>query len=167
MRLVDESRPGATWWEDEGRRIGEELGAVTAAVVVAPSAEDAAALALGAGSVQAATRRVVVADLAGDTPAIQRHVGTDDPHGVADSFLYGVSINRIAHPVAGTSNLFVLPSGTQAVVDDEIYRNARWRRLVAGFREVGALLLLVAPADAPSLDAMISVTDGVIAGGET
>lgn len=167
MRLVDASRPGAAWWEDEGRRLGEELGDVTAAVVVAPSADDAAALALGAGAIQAAARRVVIADLAGETSAIQRHVGGDDPHGIVDSFLYGVSINRIAHPVAGTSNLFVLPSGTQAVLDDEIYRNARWRRLVAGFREVGALLLLVAPADAPSLDALASFTDGVIAGGET
>lgn len=166
MRLTDEARPGATWWEDEGRRIGEELGAVHAAVVIAPSPDDAAAIALGIGSIQAGARRVVVADLAGDTPALERHVTTDDPHGVADSFLYGVSINRIAHPVAGSSNLFVLPSGTESVVDDGIYRNDRWRRLVAGFREVGALLLLVAPADAPSLGKLASFTDGVIAGGE-
>ncbi|HEX8851714.1 MAG TPA: hypothetical protein VF761_19455 [Gemmatimonadaceae bacterium] len=167
MRLVDESRADAAWWEDEGRRIGAELGSVHAAVVVAPTPDDAAAIALGIGAVQGETRRVVVADLADDTRALQRHVVGDDPHGVADCFLFGVSINRIAHPVAGAKNLFVLPSGTQSVLDEEIYRNDRWRRLVAGFREVGALLLLVAPAGAPLLADLVGYTDGVIAGGET
>ena len=166
MRLVDESRADAAWWEDEGRRIGAELGSVNAAVVVAPTPDDAAAIALGIGAVQGEMRRVVVADLADDTRALQRHVAGEDPHGVADCFLFGVSINRIAHPVAGAKNLFVLPSGTQSVLDEEVYRNDRWRRLVAGFREVGALLLLVAPADAPLLGELAAYTDGVIAGGE-
>ena len=166
MRLVDESRADASWWEDEGRRIGAELGSVSAAVVVAPTAEHAAAIALGIGAIQGEARRVVVADLADDTVALQRHVASDDPHGVADCFLFGVSINRIAHPVEGARNLFVLPSGTQSVLDEEIYRNDRWRRLVAGFREVGALLLLVAPADAPLLGDLVAYTDGLIAGGE-
>ena len=166
MRLADEMRPGASWWEDEGRRIGEELGDVTAAIVVGPTRDDAAAIALGIGAIQAPTRRVVIADLANETPTLQRHVATDDPHGITDSFRYGISINRIAHPVAGVENLFVLASGTESVLDEDVYRNDRWRRLVAGFREVGALLLLVAPADAPFVDALASYADGVVAGGE-
>lgn len=166
MILVDETREGATWWEEEGRRIGAGLDGRTAALVIGPTPDDAAAIALGVGAAQSPRRRVVIADLAGDTPALQRFVSTDDAHGIVDSFRYGVSINRIAHAVPGAPNLFVLPSGSERVVDDEIYRNDRWRRLVAGFREVGALLLLVAPAGAPSLDALAAFTDGVIAGGE-
>ena len=165
MSLVDESRPGASALEDEGRRIGGGAGALHAIVVVANAPDDAAAVALGIGAVQSAQRRVVVADLAGDTPALTRLVTTDDPHGLSDSFRYGVSLNRVAHPVSDGGNLFVLPSGTEEVTDEEIYRSDRWRRLVAGFREVGALLVLVAPASAPSLDVLIGYCDGAVAVG--
>ena len=162
MRLVDESRADAAALEDEGRRIGANVDSLHAVVVVANVPDDAAAVALGVGAVQAAQRRVVVADLAGDTPALARLVTTDDPHGLSDSFRYGVSLNRVAQPVGDGGNLFVLPSGTESVVDEEIYRSDRWRRLVAGFREVGALLVLVAPAKAPALDALVAYTDGAI-----
>jgi hypothetical protein len=162
MRLVDESRPDAAPLEDEGRRIGAGVDSLNAIVVVASAADDAAAVALGIGDVQAKLRRVVVADLAGDTATLIRLVTSDDPHGLSDSFRYGVSLNRVAQPIGAEGNLFVLPSGTEPVVDDEIYRNDRWRRLVAGFREVGALLVLVAPGNAPALDALIAFTDGAV-----
>jgi len=162
MRLVDESRPDAAPLEEEGRRIGAGVDALNAIVVVATAADDAAAVALGIGDVQAKLRRVVVADLAGDTATLTRLVTSDDPHGLSDSFRYGVSLNRVAQAVGEDGNLFVLPSGTEPVVDEEIYRNDRWRRLVAGFREVGALLVLVAPGNAPALDALIAFADGAV-----
>jgi len=160
MRLVDESRPNAAALEDEGRRIGADVDSLNAVVVVATFPDDAAAVALGIGAVQSTRRRVVVADLAGDTATLTRLVTSDDPHGLSDSFRYGVSLNRVAQPIDEGGNLFVLPSGTEPVVDEEIYRSDRWRRLVAGFREVGALLVLVAPANAPALDALVAFTDG-------
>lgn len=167
MRLVDESRPHAIWWEDEGRRLAASFDGHASAVIVAPDAEDAAAVALGIGEVQAKRRRVVVADLTGDLATIQRLVpGTDDVHGVSDSFRFGVSLNKIAQHVGEGENLFVLPSGTEPVLDDDIYRNDRWRRLVAGFREVDALLLLVSPASAPSLVELIAFTDGAVMVGD-
>lgn len=162
MRLVDESRPNAAPLEDEGRRIGADADSLNAIVVVASAPDDAAAVALGIGAVQSRNRRVVVADLAGDTATLTRLVTSDDPHGLSDSFRYGVSLNRVAQPVGESGNLFVLPSGTEPVADEEIYRSDRWRRLVAGFREVGALLVLVAPGNAPALDALIAFTDGAI-----
>ena len=165
MRLVDESRPTAAAWEDEGRRIGAGLDAITAIVVVASMPDDAAAVALGIGALQAKRRRVVVVDLAGDTATLARLVTGDDPHGLSDSFRYGVSLNRVAHRIGDGENLFVLPSGSEAVLDEEIYRSDRWRRLVAGFREVGALLVLVAPEHAPALDALVAFTDGSVAVG--
>ena len=165
MRLVDESRPSAASWEDEGRRIGAALDAVAAVVIVAATPDDAAAVALGIGAVQAKRRRVVVADLAGDTATLARLITGDDPHGLSDSFRYGVSLNKVAQHVGDGENLFILPSGTEQVVDAEIYRSDRWRRLVAGFREVGALLVLVTPDNAPALDALIAFTDGSVAVG--
>ena len=160
--MVDESRPNAAALEDEGRRIGADVDSLHAVVVVANAPDDAAAVALGIGAAQSAHRRVVVADLAGDTPALARLVTTDDPHGLSDSFRYGVSLNRIAQPVGEGGNLFVLPSGTEPVADEEIYRSDRWRRLIAGFREVGALLVLVAPGNAAALETLIAFTDGAI-----
>lgn len=162
MRLVDESRPNAAPLEDEGRRIGADVDSLNAIVVVANAPDDAAAVALGIGAVQSRNRRVVVADLAGDTATLTRLVTTDDPHGLSDSFRYGVSLNRVAQPIGEGGNLFVLPSGTEPVADEEIYRSDRWRRLVAGFREVGALLVLVAPGNGPALDALIAFTDGAV-----
>lgn len=166
MRLVDESRPSAVWWEDEGRRLAEAFDGYTSAVVFARDAEDAAAVALGIAELQARRRRVVVADLTGDLATIQRLVPEPDAHGVSDSFRYGVSLNKIARRVGEGENLFVLPSGTEPVIDDDIYANDRWRRLVAGFREVEALLLLVAPASAPSLAGLIAYTDGGVTVGD-
>ena len=166
MRLVDESRPNAVWWEDAGRRIAPALAERCAVVVVAGDAEDAAAVALGIAEVHALRRRAVVADLTGDLATIQRLVSGTDIHGVSDSFRFGVSLNRIAQRVGKGENLFVLPSGTEPVLDDDIYRNDRWRRLVAGFREVGALLLLVAPASAPALADLVAFTDGAIVVGD-
>ena len=125
-----------------------------------------AAVALGIGEAQAANRRVVVADLVGDITALTRLVSSEDPHGLSDSFLYGVSLNRVAHPVSGVDNLFVLPSGTEPIVTEEIFRSDRWRRLASGFREVGALLLLVAPLDAPGLETLASMMDGVVRVGD-
>jgi hypothetical protein len=166
VRLVDESRPHAIWWEDEGRRLAASFNDYASAVILAPDAEDAAAVALGIAELQARDRRVVVADLTGDLATIQRLVVGADVHGVSDSFRFGVSLNRVAQRVGEGENLFVLPSGTEPVLDDDIYRNDRWRRLVAGFREVGALLLLVAPASAPSIAELIAFTDGAVTVGD-
>lgn len=97
---------------------------------------------------------------------LQSLVTGDDPHGVVDSFLYGVSLNRIARQVDEGGNLFVMPSGTEPVLTEDIFRNARWGRLAGGFREVGALLLLVAPASAPGVDALVNAMDGAVVVGD-
>lgn len=166
MSLADDMRAGARWWEEEGRRIGAALDDQSCLLVAGTDPEDAAALALGIGAAQARRRRVVVADLAGELAAIQRLVPADQADGIGDAFRYGVSLNRIARPVGTTGNLFVLPSGTEPVAEEEIYGHDRWRRLVAGFREVEALLVLVVPASVPSLPSLASHADGAVLAGE-
>lgn len=152
----------AAGWEAAGRRIAPMLGSYSSAVVTSADELAAAYVALGIGRSESERRRVAIADLVGEVEPLQRLVASDDPHGISDSFTYGVSLNKIAQPIDATGNLFVMPSGTGSVTDPEIFRNTRWQRLANGFREVGALLLIVAPAETPGLRDLINQTDGVV-----
>jgi hypothetical protein len=105
---------------------------------------------------------VVVGDFVVDTPSLRSLVKYEDPHGITDSLLYGVSLNKIGYAVEGTENLYVMPSGTDPHIDEEILRSARWTRVAAGFGEVGALLLLVAPWDSKGLGDLIDKIDGAV-----
>ena len=49
------------------------------------------------------------------------------------------------HSVAGRG-FFFIPAGTYTPDVEAVYRNPRWPKLVAGFREAGASLVLLAPA---------------------
>lgn len=131
-------------WEVEGRRLAPLLDSVCAVVVAANDPSVAVSVAIGVARVHGQRRRVAIADLIGESPAIESQLTGDDPHGIADSFLYGVSLNRIARPMQGADNVFLMPSGTEAVDHQEVYANDRWRRLAAGFHQVGALLIVVA-----------------------
>ena len=155
-------------WEAAGTRAAGALDAAHAVVVLGHDPIATAAVALGLGRAQAKHRRVAIGDLIGDVAPLRELVTDDDPHGLTDSFLYGVSLNRIARQVDTIGNLHVLPSGTDLVVQDEILRNKRWRRLAGGFREVGALLVVAAPAAVPGVDDLIGMLDGVVlVGGAT
>jgi SPOR domain len=148
---------------------GESAGAVDAVHAVLVTGTDpvaAARAALGIGRVQSRGRRVAIGDLVGDVEPLQRLVTGDDPHGIVDSFMYGVSLNKIARQVDDAGMLFVMPSGTEPNVTADIIRNERWRRLAAGFREVGALLLLVAPSDAEGVRELAMMVDGVVVVGD-
>ncbi|HEX9128663.1 MAG TPA: hypothetical protein VF850_05820 [Gemmatimonadaceae bacterium] len=157
---VSGGRPVA--WEDAGRQIASLLGSYSAVVVTSSDPVAAAHVALGIARAEATHRRVVVGDLVGDTPPLRSLVKDEDPHGITDSLLYGVSLNKIGYAVEGTENLYVMPSGTDPHIDEEILRSARWTRVAAGFGEVGALLLLVAPWDSKGLGDLIDKIDGAV-----
>jgi len=157
---VSGGRPVA--WEDAGRQIASLLGSYSAVVVTSSDPVAAAHVALGIARAEATHRRVVVGDLVGDTPSLRTLVKDEDPHGITDSLLYGVSLNKIGYAVEGTENLYVMPSGTDPHIDEEILRSARWTRVAAGFGEVGALLLLVAPWDLKGLGDLIDKLDGAV-----
>ena len=149
-------------WEAAGAALGESLDAYHALVVIGMDPVATGRVAVAIGRVQAMKRRVAVGDLFAESPPIQELVNTDDPHGLVDSFLYGVSLSRIAYAVPDAGQLFVMPSGTEPPDYEEILANPRWHRLTAGFREVGALLLLAAPASAPHIEDLVAATDGAI-----
>jgi len=157
---VSGGRPVA--WEDAGRQIASLLGSYSAVVVTSSDPLAAAHVALGIARSESTHRRVVVGDLVGDIPALRSLVIEEDPHGITDSFLYGVSFNKIGYPVEGTANLHVMPSGGDSLIHEEIFHSTRWTKLAAGFRDEGALLLLVAPGDSHGLAELIDQVDGVV-----
>ncbi len=157
---VPGGRPVA--WEDAGRQIAQVLGSYSALIITSSDPVAAAHVALGIAAAEAAHRRVVIGDLVGDLPALRSLVKDEDPHGIADSFLYGVSLNKIGYEVEGRSNVYVMPSGTEPALGEEIFRSARWKKLVTEFAQLGALLLLVARSDAPGLAELADQVDGVV-----
>ena len=157
---VSGGRPIA--WEDAGRQIAPLLGSYSAVAVVSSDPFAAAYVALGLARAEARHRRTVIGDLVGDVPPLRDLVSQEDAHGINDTFAYGVSLNRIGYPVPGTQNLFIMPSGTDPDIDEEVFESTRWKKIAAGFAEVGSLLLLVAENDARGLADLLDKLDGVV-----
>ncbi|MBI5600521.1 MAG: hypothetical protein HY944_03030 [Gemmatimonadetes bacterium] len=159
--------PAPNPWEEEGRRLAPQLAGLSSAVVIGLDAESSARVALGAARAVASERRVAVADLVG-APLVLGTLGdAAGAPGIIDSFLRGVSLNDVAQPAAdGTPSLFILPRGSEPTLPEEMLHSDRWSRLAAGFAEAGALLLIVARAETPALDALVRQTDGVVSVGD-
>ena len=157
---VSGGRPIA--WEDAGRQVAPVLGSYSAIVVISSDPLAAAYVALGIARAEAEHRRSVVGDLVGDLPPLRSLVTDEDPHGITDSFLYGVSLNKIGYDVEGVPNLYVMPSGTDPLIDAEIMGSQRWTKLASGFAEAGAFLVLVASSGAPGLADLVEQLDGAV-----
>ena len=106
-------------WEDAGRQIAQTLGSYSALIITSSDPVAAAHVALGIAAAEANHRRVVIGDLVGDLPALRSLIKDEDPHGIADSFLYGVSLNKIGYEVEGRPNVYVMPSGTEPTIGAE------------------------------------------------
>lgn len=154
-------------WEVEGRRLAPLLDGTSAVVVAANDPSVAVSVAIGVARAHGQRRRVAIADLIGESPAIESQLTGDDPHGIADSFLYGVSLNKIARPMQGADNVFLMPSGTEPVDHQDVYGNDRWRRLAAGFHQVGALLIVVARPQVPGFADLCGYIGAVMPVGDT
>ena len=150
-------------WEDAGRQIAPILGSYSSLVVTSSDPVAAAYVTLGIARAEAERRRVVVADLVGDLAPLTSLQSDDDIHGISDTILYGVSISKVARPVEGTANLFVVPSGTEQVDNAEIFGSVRWKRVAESFSGSGALLLLVCRSESPGLGTLIDQLDGAVA----
>lgn len=147
-------------WADEGQRTAPAFADVAAAIVTGRSAEAAAAVALGIARACSSERRVAVADLVGGIPSLRP---LDEQPGLLECLRDGTPISDIGEPLLDAPAVYILPSGNGPIAERWVFESARWDRLVAGFREVDALLLLVAPPGAPGLDVLIGRVDGVVA----
>ena len=147
---------------DDGMRVGAELDTANLVLVLGDEPRRTALAALGVARAQARHRRVALGDLLGDAEPIQQLLNGGDPHGLADSFVYGVSLNKIARAVPQYGELYVLPSGSEVPAYEDIFTNARWKRLAAGFKETGALLVVAAPASAAHVADVVGLADGAV-----
>jgi hypothetical protein len=119
-----------------------------------------AAIALATGW-NATGRRTVLADLSIEDPVLHERVGVPNLDGVVDLFLYGASLARSARPVPGRGFLLIT-AGTYTPEPEAIFRHTRWAKIVDGFREAQASLLLFVPLDAPGLPALGAWSGDVI-----
>jgi hypothetical protein len=150
-------------WESAGRRVSGALDSIHAAIILGDDPLQTAAVALGLARMQALRRRVALTDLLGGESRLESLVpGGDDPHGVTDSLLYGVSLGKIARQVTGISNLFLLPGGSESPLDAQILDHPAWRRLTDTFRDGAALVLVVAPSTGHDVAALAANFDGVV-----
>ena len=149
-------------WVVDGLRVGASLDAAHVVLVLGDDPGPTALAALGVARAQSTRRRVALGDLLGDAEPIQQLLNGDDLHGLADSFVFGVSLNKIAQPVPQYGDLYVLPSGSEVPAYEDIFTNSRWKRLAAGFRETGALLVVAAPAHAAHVADVVGLADGAI-----
>jgi hypothetical protein len=140
------------------------LATVTAAVVVGEPTV-AALHAIATARAVARTRVVTIVDLIGDVAALRALAADDDPHGVADCFVYGISPKAVTRPTRASERLFVIPGGSESLAHESVLPSTRWARLINEYRQAGALLLFVAAVRTPGLPELIAQTDGVIAVG--
>jgi hypothetical protein len=91
-----------------------------------------------------ADRRTALVDCFVDEPTLHRVIGLPNEEGLVDAFEYGASLARVALKQP-EPNLFFIPAGTYAPDPRVIMTHPRWKRLAAGFRHEGALLLLYLP----------------------
>lgn len=147
-------------WADEGQRAAPLLHDIAAAIVLGRDAEATAAVALGVAKACAAERRVAVADLIGGVSLL---TPLDDQAGLLECLRDGIAVSEIGQPLADAPDVYLLPAGRGPIAERWVFESARWDRLVGGFREVDALLLIVAQAGAPGLERLIERVDGVVA----
>ena len=123
-----------------------------------------AAVALATGW-HAAGRRTVLADLCLDDPFLNERIGMPNQEGIVDIFLYGASLARSARAVPGRG-FYLISAGTYTPEPGAVLRNPRWDKIVGGFRDNQAALLLFVPSDAPELPALRRwVSQAVLLGG--
>ena len=105
--------------------------------------------------------RVVLADFHLDAPALDAELGGQGFEGVVDLFMYGASVGRCARRVDDREFQFI-PTGTYTPDLEAVFRHPRWSKLVNGFRQSRATLVLFVPANAADLGALATWVDSVI-----
>jgi hypothetical protein len=165
--------PSPTFFDPSFERLPASVSGETAApgpvLLVFDRAADRdwaadAAVALATGW-HAAGRRTVLADLCLEDPFLNDRIGMPNQEGVVDIFLYGASLARSARAVPGRG-FYLISAGTYTPDPGAVLRNPRWDKIVGGFRDNQAALLLFVPSDAPELPALRRwVSEAILLGG--
>lgn len=98
-------------------------------------------------------RPTLLADGAVTDPGLHDRLGVDNLEGLADIFLFGASLPRVARRPAGRRFEFI-PAGAYAPDPAGVLDSPRWGRIAAELRASGALMLLYVPAQTPGVGAL-------------
>lgn len=109
--------------------------------------------------------RTFLMDLDLESPGLHRTLEVENLEGTADLFLFGSSLQRVAQAVDGGA-FFFAPAGTPTADPEAVLRHDRWERLIRGFRDVGATLLLYLPLDLPGAGQVLERADRVVVLGD-
>lgn len=91
--------------------------------------------------------RVVLADLALDSPTLHEELGEANTDGIADIFQFGASVSSMTRVVPGRGLRFI-PAGAYVPDPAEILKSAGWDHIVGQFAEDHSTLLAYLPASA-------------------
>lgn len=165
--MVSDASPTRSRWEEATREVASLLDQLTCIVLAGERDADAARVALALGRAHARRRRVAIVDAVGELSPLQAVLPSGaGRHGIIDHFENGVSLRKIAQAVNRERTLFVVPSGVGPFEYGTLLRRERWRRLIMAFRNEGALLCILLPANADGLVQFVEDTDGVILVGD-
>ena len=149
-------------WLAEGRTLGLSLRRFHAVVVAGGDADATADVALGIAESQAKERRVVLGDLSANVARFGPLIADDDPHGLVDAFDYGISLGRVARPVASIPNLQFAPTGYMVPDYAELLSHPRWAKLYSALKESDNLMVIVLPISAPAIEELVHQLDGMV-----
>jgi hypothetical protein len=124
-------------------------------LVVAPDSDDAAIRAAIALADERAGRglHTVLADAGVTGPRVHLGLGVENLEGLADVFLFGASLTRVATRPEGHAFDFI-PAGAYVPDPAGVMDSSRWDRLGADLDADGSLLVLFVPAGTPGLGAL-------------
>jgi hypothetical protein len=148
-------------WVEAGQHAAAVARGYHAVAIVGEDGHLAASVARSIASTIAPGRRVILADLVGAVPVLRELSSDPDPEGVEDSFDFGISLARVAHPTP-VENFLLIPSASNSVEREEVFRSGRWTRLARQCRASGWLLLVAARSTAPGVTALVEQLDGAI-----
>ena len=136
---------------------------LTAVAVVGSEPVSTGAAALDLARAEARHRRVLIVDLIGEAPPLRAVVATDDPHGVADAFIYGASFAAMARPSTVSANVSIITSGSEPVPFTTALPSVRWAQLIEQVRARGELIVFAILSNTPAIGALTDRVDCVIA----
>jgi hypothetical protein len=87
------------------------------------------------------------------SPRLHHALGVENLEGLADVFLFGASLSRVATTPADHAFQFVAP-GAYIPDPEGVLSSARWDRVAAEADAAGALMLVFVPATTPGLGAL-------------
>lgn len=145
--------------------VGGPAAALTAvALVVGPEARASgwgARAAISLAQRWRGPRRILLADLDLEQPALHDAAGVPNEEGVIDLVDYGISLGRLIRAAAGGA-FDLLPAGIFTPSPGEVLRHAGWARVLLEVAARRGTLLAWVPADADGADRVVERAGAVL-----